>query len=150
MGDIQTHGAGSGTLIDHNINEKILHGTVKIFFHSGIEAVDLINKKDVPFIEGGKQPCQIPGFFNDRTAGGFDSTAFFIGDDVRQSRFSQSRRSGEQQMPQRFITAFGGTHIDFQTFLDLALAGKTGKIPGTEGLFRLFILPVQGRCNKSF
>ena len=58
--------AGVGTLVDHDIEPKILHRRVEIFFDGFGDAVDFVDEEDVAFLETGEQTGEIAGFFNDR------------------------------------------------------------------------------------
>ena len=149
-GQIQADRAGARSLIDHDVDEKIFHGAVKIFLHSGIEAVDLVDEEDIALLQTGQQSGEIARFFDDRSAAGLDIGAFFVGDDVCEGGFPQSRGTAQKQMPQRLVTGLGSFHIDFQPLFDLILPGKRCKILRTERLFRRLILPCQCRCNKTF
>ena len=57
--------AGVGPLVDHDIEPKILHRTVKILFHRFWDTVNFIDKQNIAFLQVGEQAGQIAGFFND-------------------------------------------------------------------------------------
>ena len=100
--------------------------------------------------EAGEQSGEVAGFFYGRAAGTFEVGAAFIGDDVCQSGFSQSRGAAEQDVIKSFVAFFGGADEKFELFLDPVLTGELVKTGRTEGGFPDRIAPVECRSDKTF
>ena len=148
-GDRQPHGTCARTLFEHDVDKEILHGTVKILFHRGIQTVDLVDEQHIAGFKGGEKSGEVAGFFDGGAAGTFQIGSPFVGDDVCQCGFAQSRRTAEQNVIQCLIAGFGGTDKEFQLLFDFILTRKIGKFrrPQT-GLFDR-ITPVQCRCYET-
>ena len=126
-GNGQPHGTCARTLFEHDVDKEILHGTVKILFHRGIQTVDLVDEQHIAGFKGGEKSGEVAGFFDGGAAGTFQIGSSFVGDDVCQCGLAQSRRSAEQNVIQCLIAGFGGTDKEFQLLFDFILTRKIGK-----------------------
>ena len=147
---IQPDRARPGPLFKHDIDEKILHGAVEVFLHSGIEAMDFVDEEDVSFLQGSQEAGKVSGFFDRGPAGTFQVAAAFVGDDVGQSGFSESRRTGKQDMVQCLSPFPGGVHEEFELILDFVLPRKVGETGGTQSVFPGRVAFVERGSDESF
>src|SRR3990167_6364155 len=74
--------AGVGSRVDHEVEYKIFHCGVKVFFGDFIEAVDFVDKKDVALFQMGQYPCEIARFFNSRSGGNDELSPHRLCNDV--------------------------------------------------------------------
>ena len=128
-----------GALIDHDINTIVLHGRVEVLLHDRRETMDLIDEKDIVGFERSEQTCQVTGFIEDRSGSDLEAYAEFVGDDVTEGRFSESRRAEEKHMVETLPALFGGLDEDLEVRGHLTLSGKVGKAQRAKGVV-LFLL----------
>ena len=65
--EFQLHRAGSRALVNHNINLVVLHGGIEILLHNRVEAVYLINEKNIALIKTCEKAGKVSWFVQDRT-----------------------------------------------------------------------------------
>src|SRR6202521_1285669 len=125
---IDPHASRIGALVDNDIQAKIFHRRVEIFFDGGLQPVDLIDKENISAFQSRQDTGQISGSFDHWTAGGLDIDFHGIGQDIGDSCLSQSGRTAEQDMFEHVAALFGGLHHQFQPLananLSLELAEK--------------------------
>ena len=102
---------GAGALVDHDIDDEILHRGIKVFLHFGGQAVYLVNKEDIPFLERSQQAGQVARLVEDGTGGHLHPHSHLVGDDMRQRRLAQAGRTVEQGVVQGFAAHLGGLYI---------------------------------------
>ena len=64
----------------HDIHIKIFHCRIKHFFGDTRQAMDLIDKQNIPRLQLIQDRNQIPWFFDRRTAGRLDLDLHLVGD----------------------------------------------------------------------
>ena len=126
-GQIQPDGVGRGALADDDVDGKVLHGRIQDLLHRTVEAVDLVDEQDVARGEVRQQGGQIPGLFDGRAGGHADARAHLVGDDARERRLAEARRTVEQHVVERLIAPARGLDVDGQIALGLLLAGIVGQ-----------------------
>ncbi len=132
--EVQADGAGGGALVDHDIDAKILNGGVEVLLDDFGEAVNFVDKEDIPLLEAGEESGKVAGFFDGGTRGGADGGVHFRAEDVGERGFSQPGRTAEKEMVERLLAGSGRIEKDAETVLKLGLAGEVGETGGTEGL----------------
>ena len=142
---IQTnlHAAGVGTAVDHDVDLKVLHGRIQIFFHHGREPVYFVDKQHIVGFEVGQKPRQFARFIQHRAGSGLDAYAQFVGDDIRKRGLPQTRRSVQQHMVQGLLALAGGHHKHLEVARHALLALKTVETGRAQGFLQLFV----GACE---
>ena len=84
--------------------------------------MDLIYEENIIRFQVGEQGRQIARSFQYRAGGLAQSHVHFIGNDVRQGGFAQTRRAEDQDVIQWFLAFTGGTDEDLHLFMDGWLA----------------------------
>jgi hypothetical protein len=109
-------------LADHHVQGEILHGRVEDLLHGAVEAVDLVDEKDVAFVQRCQDCRQVPCPLDRRTAGVADVGAQLAGNDRGQGRLAQAGRAVQQHMVRGVPSLAGGAEQDRKVGLQLALA----------------------------
>src|SRR5436189_2967570 len=72
----------SRALADHDVEAVILHRRIEYFLDGRIEAVDLVDKEHVAFLEAGEDGGEVAGFFYHWAARGLERRSHFVSDDI--------------------------------------------------------------------
>ena len=115
------------TFIYHNINAVILHCGVQILLHHRRKAVNFIDKQHIIRFQTGKHPRQIARLIKHRTGSYLKAHSQFIRNNIGKCRFTQSRRSMQQYMIQRFATQTSCFNEDTQIIHHLILSAEVFK-----------------------
>ena len=110
---IQSDRPGGSALPDHNIDGEILHGRIKHLFHLSVQAMDLVYKKNIPFLKIIQNRRHFSRLLNCRAGSHFHMHTHFIGNNTGKGSFSKSRRAIEKDMVQGIVTLFGSFNIYF-------------------------------------
>ena len=102
--------------------------------------MDLVDKEHVALVEISKQRCQVARLFYRGSRGDADIYAQLVGDNARESRFAQSRRTVEQNVVERFMADFRRLNIDAQVLLRLFLTDVLVEVFRAQGIFSLGIV----------
>src|SRR6266545_1895103 len=111
----------AGALTDDDVHEKIFHRRVEDFFHRRRKAVDLIDEKDLVWLEIRKDTNDIARFLQRRPGGGADGGLHLVGQDVRQRGFAEARRAEEQNVIERLLAIARRSDGDLQVRFDFLL-----------------------------
>ena len=122
--EADAHGTGAGPLVDHDVDDIILHRGIEVFLHFRRKPVDLIDEEHVAFLERGEQAGQVAGLVEDGTGSDLHVDAHLVGDDMGEGRLAQAGRAMEKRMVQGFAAELGGFDIDIQIGANFALAGE--------------------------
>ena len=76
----QVHAAGRRPGIQHDIEPKIFHSGVEVFFHHTVQTVNFVNKQDVVLLQACQKPRKVARLFENRTARNMDIHTHFLGD----------------------------------------------------------------------
>ncbi len=95
----------SRPLPDNQVHAKIFHRRIQHFFHRRLQPVNFIHKKNFLAFERGQYRGQVAFALQQRSRAGLDRHVQFVGDNLRQRRFSQSWRPVQQHVVQRFAAA---------------------------------------------
>ena len=147
---IKADGARSDALLQHDVDDEILHGGIKVFFNLHGEAVDFVNEKDVAFLQAGEKPREVAGLFDDRAGSRFDIGTYVVRDDIRERRLAESGRAAEEDVGQRFVAGFGGLRHDLEAFLDAILPGEIFKALWPQRCLERLFAGIQFRCDEAF
>src|SRR6266478_362151 len=108
-------------LPDNQVHAKIFHRRIQHFFHRGLQAVNFIHEKNFLAFERGQYRGQVAFALQQRSRTSLDRHVQFVGDNLRQRRFSQPGRPVQQHVVQRFAAApcriDGNLDILFDAFL---------------------------------
>ena len=80
--EVDLYGAGTGALVQHDIDAIVLHRGVEVLLHDGTEAMDLVDEEHIVGLEGGQEPREIPGLIEHWARGDLDADPKLRGDDV--------------------------------------------------------------------
>ena len=114
----------TGSLIDHNINDIVLHGRVQVLFHFGRKAVDFVDEQHVSCFQRGQQAGQVSGLVQNRPGTHLHIYTQLVGNNMGQGGLSQTGRAVEEHMIQGFAPHFGSLYIDAQIGDDFPLSGE--------------------------
>ena len=131
---INAYGPCGWALADHEVETEILHRRIEHFLDRRRETVDLVNKEHITRLKIGEDGREVTGFGNDRSGGGSKADAELAGDDLRQGRLAQARRTGQQDMIERFLAPAGGVDKDLEIGNGGFLADEIVKGQRTHGL----------------
>src|SRR5262249_41598032 len=97
---LDLHRASRGARIDGHLQPVVLHRRVEVLLDGGVKSVNLVDEENVPGLEVGEQPGQIPLSFQGGPGGDVKADAQLGGNNVGEGSFSQSRRAGKQTVVQ--------------------------------------------------
>ena len=137
-------------MLQHDVDDKILHGGIEVFFDLHGEAVDFVNEKDIAFLQAGEKPREVAGLFDDRAGSRFDVGTYVVCDDIRERCLAKSGRPAEEDVGQRFVAGFGGLRHDLEAFLDAVLAGEVFKALRPQRCLEGLFAGVQFGCDEAF
>ena len=109
------------SLTDEQIELIVFHCRIEFFFERGKQAMNLIDEKDVAFLQFCQQGRDVAGFLDSWTSGRSQLGAHFVGDDVGERGLAQAGRAGQQHVIESFAAAARGLHIHAQVLFDLTL-----------------------------
>ena len=115
---------GPRSLVDHDVDDIVLHRGVQVFLHFRRKPVDFVDEQHVPFFQGGEKARQVARLVQHGTARHLHVHAHLICDDMRQGGLSESRRTVEQRVVQGFAAHLRGLDIDLQVGNDFLLSGE--------------------------
>ncbi|CDN43722.1 hypothetical protein BN871_DJ_00040 [Paenibacillus sp. P22] len=139
-GQVKPHGARAGTFADHDVQAEILHRRVQHFLHGAVQAVDFVDEQHIALLQVREQGGQISRTLDRRAGGRAQVDAELVGDDVRESRFAESRRAVEQHMVESLLAELGRLDEYLEVVLHLGLADVLGEIPRTQAVFDSLVL----------
>ena len=87
----------------------------------------LINKEHIVFFQRSQDTRQVARFIEYRTRSYLKADSEFVGDDIRECGFSQSRRAVQKCMVKGFTTIFGCFNEHFQILHNLLLTAEVFK-----------------------
>ena len=108
MGQVQPDGVCRGALPQDDVHGEILHGGIEDLLHRAVDAVDLVEKQDVVFLQVREKRHEIPLLFDGRAGGDAHIDAHLVCDDGGQGRLPQARGPVQKHMIQGLITHFRG------------------------------------------
>ncbi len=80
-------------LADDQVELKILHRRIKDLLDRGRQPVDLVDEQDVARLQVGQQCGEVAAALDHRARGRAEANAHFAGDDLRERRLAEPRRS---------------------------------------------------------
>ena len=92
-------------LPDDQVHAKVLHRGIEHLFDGGLQAMNLIEKKNFADLERSENRRQITFPLEHRPSAGLDRHFQLVGDDLRQRGLAQSRRAVQQDMIERLAAA---------------------------------------------
>ena len=110
-----------GAAVDDEVDAEVFHRRIEILFDDPAEPVDLVDEQHVALIERGQDADEILRFLERRPRRAVQRSAEFLRDQVGQRRLSQTRRSREQDVFERFAAPLRGIDRDVQVLDDLSL-----------------------------
>ena len=104
------NGISGRALAQDDVDGKVLHGGVENLLIGAVQPMNLIHKKDIPFVEVCQHSDQIAGLFNGGTGGNAHVDAHLICNDLCHRGLAKSRRTIEQNVIERLIAHAGGVN----------------------------------------
>ena len=108
--------ARAGSLADDQIDAKILHRGIQNLFHSRLQAMNFVEKENFLGFKRRENRGEIAFALEQRASAGFDRNVKFVGDDLRQRRLAESRRTVKQNVIERFAAAARGFDGNLNVF----------------------------------
>ena len=142
---VNPHRSGIGARVDQNIDLEILHGGVEVLFDHPADAVNFIDKEDIPLLKFCQKTHEILGLVEDRTTGRAKIDAHLSGNQTRECRLPQTRHPGEQGVIEGISPLPGRLQVDLEIVHHGSLTDKfcqvtranllfyRGRVPGNGG-----------------
>ena len=90
-------------MIDDDIELEVFHRRIEILFDRFLQAMNLIYKEDVTFLEIRQKTSQVRGFFDGGSAGAFQTSSHCFRNNVCEGRFSETGRAVKENMIERLL-----------------------------------------------
>lgn len=148
LGQVELDGAGVRPLVDNNIQPEILHGRVQILLNGRVQAVDLINKQNIPLFQIGQHAGQVSRLFNLGAGSRMNAAADGIRDNIGKRRLPQARGTAQQDVIQHVVALSGGFHHQHQAVLNLLLPAELAESGWSEGQIKSGGGGLRGACVK--
>jgi hypothetical protein len=139
MGDVELDGAGARALADHDVELEVLEHRIERLLHHPVQAVDLVDKKDIAFFQIGEDGSQIAGTLDGRAGGGLDPGVELMGDDMGEGGLTESRRAVKEAMIERLTALAGSIDEYLEVLLDARLPDILGKGLGPHPLLKAYL-----------
>ena len=91
--EVKAYRTGVWPLVDHDVDDEVLHRGIEVFLDGALHAVDFVNEDDVTGLKAGEKTGQIAGLVDDGAGGRLDAHAHFLAEDEGQCRFSKAGRA---------------------------------------------------------
>jgi hypothetical protein len=130
--DAHDVGARRGAGADHDVELVVLECGVELFFHDGLEAVDLIEEEDLPGLEVGEDGGHVALDLEGGAAGLLEGDVELVGDDSREGGFTEAGGTEEKDVIEGFAAGLGGLKRDGELFLGFGLADEFGEALGAQ------------------
>ena len=101
--------------------------------------MDFIYEKHIAGLQGSKQTCQISRLIQHRTRRNLHIHPHFVGDNVRESGFTQTGRAVEEGMIKRLTPKLCRLDIDMQVGHDFTLAREIFKVLRADNSVQILI-----------
>src|SRR5262249_36096412 len=118
MVEMEGMDARARPLADDKGDAKIFHGGVKDFFDRGLKAMDLGQEENFAKFERSENGSEVAFAFEKRTGAGLDGDVQFIGDDLCERGFAETRRAVEQHVIEGFAAIASSFKCDRDVFFD--------------------------------
>ena len=115
--EVEPDGVRARSLADDDVDGVILHRGIEDLLHLPIQAVDLVDKENVVFLQIREQRGKVACLFDGWTGGDAHINAHLVRDDGRERRLAEPRRSGEQDVVQRLAAELCRLDKDLQVLL---------------------------------
>ena len=136
--------AGSRPLVNHDVDAVVLHRRVKVLLDHGRKSVNFVDKQHIVRFKARQQSRQVARFVEHRPRSQLKAHPQFVGNDVRERGFTQSRRTVQQSMVQRFAAVFCRFDKHPQVLDHLALSAKVLEPQRAQGIFEVAL----GGCGR--
>ena len=130
---------GVGTRLDHDVDAVVFHGRVKVLFHHGAEAVNLIDKKHVVGFEAGEKPREVARLVEYRPRSHLHVDTQLMGDDVRERGLAQARGAMKEGVVEGLAPLRRGLHEHPEVLHDLLLPGEAAESVGAQNVLQVFL-----------
>jgi hypothetical protein len=110
------------TLVEYDVDLVVLHRRIEILLDDRAEAVDFVDEEHVARVEVGQQAGQVARLVQHGTRRDAQLRPHLVGDDIRQRRLAQSRRSVQQHVVQRVAAHERRLDEDAEVLDDLVLS----------------------------
>ena len=101
--------------------------------------MNLVDEKHIVLLERGENAGKVARLVEHRTRSDFETYAKFIGYDVAESGFSQSRRTVEQGVVERLATKPCSGNENAEVLDDFLLTGKVVEFHRSEGTLKVAV-----------
>src|SRR5207302_2085679 len=102
---VERQGARSRPLSDDDVEPEVLQRRVEDLLDRAVQAVDLIDEKDVARLEGGQDRSHVALAFEYGPRDLADADAELAADDLRERGLAEPRRAREQHVVERLAAA---------------------------------------------
>src|SRR5947208_2956891 len=99
--------------------------------------MDFIDEKDLAFADVAEDAGEVELLLQDGSRGLIDGCAEFLGDDVCECGFAESRRAIKQYVIERLTAAVGSLNRDGQVLFEFGLTGEIRQPGGPQTYFEL-------------
>ena len=124
---VHLHRARHRAFADHDVETEVFHGGVQDLLDGRGETVDLVDEEHVLRLEVRQDAREVARPRDHRSGGETQPGRHLAGHDVRQRRFPEPRRTGEEDVIERLAATARGRQEHREVFADLVLADVLGQ-----------------------
>jgi len=117
---------------DHDVELIILERGVELFFHDGLEAMDLVEEEDLFGLEVGEDGGHVALDLQGGAGRLLKTDVELIRNDRREGGFAEAGRSEEEDVVERLAARFGGLERNGQLLFRFGLADELGEALGAQ------------------
>ena len=141
-GEVQLEKARMDSLVEGELQAKIVHGAVEVFLDGSRHPVDFIDEEQASHLQAAEDSHEVFGPFQGWTAGDPHGALEFGRKDMSETCFAEAGRTCEEKMFQDFLSGLGSLDHDLERFEKAFLPQEIRKILGAKSPFRhLFVAP---------
>ena len=141
-GKVKLEKASVDSLVEGELQAKIVHGSVEIFLDGSRHPVNFIDEEQASHFQAAEDPHEVLGPFKGWTAGHPHGALEFGCEDMSETCFPEAGRADEEKMFQDLLSGLGSLDHDLQGFEEAFLPQEIREILGAKSPFRhLFVAP---------
>ena len=131
-GQVDADAARPRALVDHDVDDELLHRRVEVLLDGRREAVDLVDEQHVAGLEVREEAREVGRLLEHGRGGLLEPRPELRRDQDRERRLAEPREAREQHVVERFASRLGGLDREGQVLHDVALADELVHRPGAQ------------------
>jgi hypothetical protein len=150
LGHVQLYGPGTGSLAYDEIQLEVFHGRIEDFFYHVVQAVNLVNEKNIARFQVSKDGGEVPGTFQHRSRGCPDVNVEFLGNDIGNGGFPEARKAVDKHVIKGLVSGPCRFNEDSEVVLDPVLTDEIAKAQGSQTGFKANFLSLFFPFEQTF